>query len=108
MEAQVISVAMKCAAAVYDFHVAPEDSGFSFEHINYHFSSISGTTKSTAFTLVKQTEAVPDETVPDDSLFPLLVVAIKGTERTIDWIVNTNSQPRDPSALFVSFFSFNV
>jgi hypothetical protein len=95
---------MKCAAAVYDSSVLPEDSGFSFERVKYVFASTSGTTKATAFTLVKQTVTEPEETAPEASPFPLLVVAIKGTERTIDWIVNANSQPRDASALFVRLF----
>ncbi len=98
-EARVISVAMTCADAAYDHPITLEiqDPDLRFDRKDYIIPSIDGTTKGTAFTLVE--EAAPQ--TPPDSLFPILVVAVRGSKNTVDWVVNANSQTRDSSELFV-------
>lgn len=96
-EAEVISIAWKCAAGVYDTSSDIRSDGFEFKLQNYVPSSTGGATKATAFTLVG-TGASQKASNP---FLPVLVIAVRGTASSIDHIVNVNSQAKNASCLFV-------
>jgi hypothetical protein len=96
-EAEVISIAWKCAAAVYDPTSDIRSDGFEFKMRNYIPSSIGRATKATAFTLVDKASSQQTS----NPFLPVLVIAVRGTASNIDHIVNVNSQAKNASCLFV-------
>ena len=96
-EAEVISIAWKCALAVYNPTCAIRSETVDFKVQDYVVPSAGGSTKAVSFTLVNRTVS-PDETNP---FFPVLVVAVRGTASIMDGMVNANNQARDASKLFV-------
>ena len=123
--AELAIAAFKCAAAVYkadpkaadgiDSHPAltgstgihrkPETDGIKFGELEYVYPSLGGSSKAIGFWTAES--EVTDSTNPH---FPALVVAVRGTERFVDHIVNANSRPI-PAADFlvgISVFAFLI
>ena len=96
-EAQVISLAMKCAATVYDGQSSPDANELTLRQLQYIPHSRFSTVKAAALTSV-QDASFKESPNP---LLPALVIAIKGSKTVVDWMVNLNSQICDATELFV-------
>ncbi|PWY77080.1 hypothetical protein BO70DRAFT_397968 [Aspergillus heteromorphus CBS 117.55] len=91
--ARLISIAWKCADDSYNAisitsPLAFEDYTFTRDHITTP-SIDDGTVKAVAFTIVDRAG------LSGNGLFPLLVVAVRGTGNAIDHMVDVNSTPRN-------------
>ncbi|KFY27699.1 hypothetical protein V491_00774 [Pseudogymnoascus sp. VKM F-3775] len=95
-EAEIISIAWKCAAGAYDPTSNIQFDGLEFKLQNYIPPSIGGTTKATTFILVDKDAS---HQAPNPFL-PVLVIAVRGTASSVDHIVNINSQSKDASCLY--------
>ena len=69
-------------------HRKPETDGIEFSELEYIYPSLDGSSKAIGF-WTTESEVID----PTDSHFPALVVAVRGTERFVDHIVNANSRP---------------
>ncbi|KAL2127129.1 hypothetical protein VTI74DRAFT_11270 [Chaetomium olivicolor] len=97
--AQMVSVAWKCALAVY----SPDSELPGTEHCRFHpdhvgTSSAGGTVKAFATTIVET--ALPTNSTwagsqGENAYVPALVVAIRGSASMVDHMVNANARPRD-------------
>ena len=96
-DAQIISVAWKCAAAAYEEKFVPETGSLEFEVLKRTKPSAGGTVKAVLVTLVKQS---PSLSVENPHL-PVLVVAVRGSKSTVDFMVNANTESKDTKDLFV-------
>lgn len=114
--AELTVAAFKCAAAVYKadpkvadgidshpvltsptgMHRNPETDGIKFSELEYVYPSLGGSSKAIGF-WTTQFEVI-DSTDPH---FPALVVAVRGTERFVDHVVNANSRPIAAADLLV-------
>lgn len=107
-EAELISLAWRCTAAVYQPSAEAQNLAFKEQH--YIKPTADGTIKATTLTLIdhfdspgkpqvaeQQSQASHELELP----LPVLVVAVRGTASTVDAMVNANSRSRDASALFV-------
>ncbi len=99
----VLTAAIKCSIATYDLNTRPVDDKLAFETIHSIPASTSGVIKATTFTNVRV--ATPSQ-LPADGSLPALVVAVRGSMKMIDWIVNANHETRDAQELFVANSSF--
>ena len=95
----VLTAAIKCSIATYDLNTRPLDHKLAFETIHSIPASTSGVIKATNFTRVSV--ATPSLSPADGSL-PALVVAVRGSMKMIDWVVNANHEIRDAQELFVA------
>ena len=106
--AELAIAAFKCAAAVYKadpkaadgidshpvltgptgIHRKPETDGIRFSELEYVYPSFGGSSKAIGFWIAES--EVTNSTNPH---FPALVVAVRGTERFVDHVVNANSRP---------------
>ncbi|KAI5803697.1 Alpha/Beta hydrolase protein [Geopyxis carbonaria] len=96
-QAAVLQAAMACARAVYEPTSVPfpEVDGLAFSVTTWVAATVEGTTKETWVVEVQRT-GVDDEDAKE-RLFPLLVVAVRGSASGVDWMVNANGDPRDAS-----------
>lgn len=106
--AELTNAAFKCAAAVYKsdpkvadtvdlgpppptslmgMHRNPEAAGVRFTELDYIYPSFDGSSKAIGFWIAES-----EVTVSKNPNFPALVVAVRGTERFVDHIVNANSR----------------
>lgn len=113
--AELVTVAFKCAAAVYQadpkvtddapnltgLHRNPETAGIKFSELEYVFPSFGGSSKAIGFWIAES--EVTQSANPD---FPALVIAVRGTEKFIDHIVNANGRPIAAADFFVRLFIF--
>lgn len=112
--AELTNAAFKCAAAAYkadpnvadavdldilstsltgmprnpELHRKPETVGVKFTELEYIYPSFGGSSKAIGFWIAES-----KVTVPKNPNFPALVVAVRGTERFVDHVVNANSRP---------------
>lgn len=106
--AELAIAAFKCAAAVYKadpkaaddsdlrplltgrtgIYRKPETAGIKFSELDYVYPSLGGSSKAIGFWV-----AEPEVTIGTNPHFPALVVAVRGTERFVDHVVNANSRP---------------
>ncbi|KAK0510053.1 hypothetical protein JMJ35_007447 [Cladonia borealis] len=120
--AELTIAAFKCAAAVYKadpkvadgsdshpilsgltgIHRKPETDGIRFNELEYVYPSLDGSSKAIGF-WTTESEVID----PTDPHFAALVVAVRGTERIVDHIVNANSRPI-AAADFLSFHKHQV
>lgn len=117
LTAELATVAFKCAAAVYQadpkvandapnltgVHRNPETTGVKFTELEYVYPSFGGSSKAIGFWIAES--EVAGSTNPN---FPALVVAVRGTEKFIDHIVNANGLPIAATDFFVCFFHFTL
>lgn len=93
-EAEVISVAWECVMAID--HLGPEKENFTvLERVK---PSRDGSLKAAVIMTVKQDPSVAVE----NPYMPLLIVAVQGTKKVVDFIVNANDESKDTRDLFVS------
>lgn len=121
--AELTNAAFKCAAAAYkadpkvtdavdldplptsftgiprnpEMHRNPETVGVRFTELEYIYPSFGGSSKAIGFWIVES-----EATVSENPNFPALVVAVRGTERFVDHIVNANSRPTAAADFLVS------
>ena len=69
-------------------HRKPETAGIRFTELEYVYPSFGGSSKAVGFWIAES-----EVTVSTNPNFPALMVAMRGTERFVDHIVNTNSRP---------------
>ena len=112
--AELTNAAFKCAAAAYkadpkvadavdldplstsltgmprntDMHRNPETVGVKITELEYIYPSFGGSSKAIGFWIAES-----KVTVAGNPNFPALVVAVRGTERFVDHVVNANSRP---------------
>ena len=116
--AELAIAAFKCAAAVYKadpkvadgidshpvltcltgVHRKPETTGIRFSELEYVYPSPSGSSKAIGIWFAESEVAI--STNPN---FPALIVAVRGTERFVDHIVNANSRPIAAADFFVGY-----
>ena len=94
-EADLIVVAARCAKAVYNRTAEPYEKGYIFKHLGHVNPTLNGVVKATTFHTVGRDFSF----VASDPLLPALVISIRGTSRTVDWLVNLNSGLQDASTL---------
>jgi hypothetical protein len=61
---------------------------------------MSGLVKATTFTRVRITSPLDWASIGES--FPALVVAVRGSMKLVDWVVNGNHETRDARGMFVS------
>jgi hypothetical protein len=99
-EAEVISIAFACAAAVYDTETQPSLPGFSFDQKDFISPSLGGTAKATSLTVVSRASpSLASHTA--DSFLPMIVVAVRGTARLADCMTNLNDRSTNIESLLV-------
>ena len=86
-DVEVVGAAWDCAAAVYGRETLPPHSRFDVEEINYSPPSTTGVSRATTYRIVRAK-------YDGNPLFPMLVVAVRGTvmKSMKDNIVNANSR----------------
>ena len=119
--AELAIAAFKCAAAVYDadpkvadgidshpvqtgltgVHRKPKTAGVRFSELEYVYPSLGGSFKALGFWIAES-----EVTVSENPNFPALVVAVRGTERFVDHIINANSRPIAAADFFVGLLVF--
>ncbi|KAH0561982.1 hypothetical protein GP486_003311 [Trichoglossum hirsutum] len=108
VEAEVVSAAFSCAAAVYDPESEPSIAGFACRRDAYIAPTAGGTVKATAVSLVERTSPASGGGGgggggrPASPLLPMLVVAVRGTASRVDRMVMLNGRSKDMGALLVS------
>jgi len=95
----VLTAAIKCSVAAYDPTANPVADKLTFETVHSIPASKNGVIKATTFTRV--TAATASQSLSGES-FPALVVAIRGSFKMIDWVVNANYQSYDAHDLLAS------
>ncbi|PYH91085.1 hypothetical protein BO71DRAFT_332999 [Aspergillus ellipticus CBS 707.79] len=98
-QARLISVAWKCADDSYNatsitYPFTFEDYTLTRDHVTY--PSVDGTVKAVTFTIIDHA------TLSGNGIFPLMMVAIRGTASTVDHMVNVNGTPRNADIFIVS------
>ena len=121
--AELAIAALKCAAAVYKadpkaadgsdshsvltgrtgIHRKPDTVGIRFSELDYVYPSLGGSSKAIGFWV-----AEPEETVWTNPHFPALVVAVRGTEKFVDHVVNANSRPISAADFLVGLSGFSL
>ena len=121
--AELAIAAFKCAAAVYkadpkaagggdlhhgptghtEIHRKPEIVGIRFSELDYVYPSLGGSSKAIGFWV-----AEPEVTVWPNLYFPALVVAVRGTEKFVDHVVNANSRPIAAADFLVGLSVFTL
>ncbi|KAL2197038.1 Alpha/Beta hydrolase protein [Corynascus similis CBS 632.67] len=95
------STAIKCSVAAYDPSArVPSDDTLAFTAIHSIPASTSGVIKATTFTRV--TSAASCQQLPAEKSFSALVIAVRGSMKMIDWVVNANYEPCDAYDLLAS------
>jgi hypothetical protein len=94
----MISIAWKCAAAAYEEGCVPETENMTFEVLKYIKPSAGGSVKIASVTLVEQSSSLPAK----NPYLPVLVIAVRGSKSTVDFMVNANCEIEDTENLFVS------
>jgi hypothetical protein len=88
----------KCAAGTHEDGVVATTDGITVDVLKYVKPSIDGTVKAALVALLEQSPISPVE----NPRLPVLVVAIRGSKSTADFMVNANSKSEDTQSLFVS------
>jgi hypothetical protein len=96
-DAQLISLAWKCAAATHENGVVEAIDGVSVNTLKYVKPSMGGSVKAALVALAEQSSTPPSE----NQLLPVLVIAIRGSKSTVDFMVNANGESEDVQSLFV-------
>ena len=94
-EAELILLASRCAKAVYNSTTEPTEKGFSVKRLSHVSPTLNGVVKATSFHSVDRDCSF----FATDPLLPALVISIRGTSRTVDWLVNLNNGLQDASQL---------
>lgn len=124
--AELTNAAFKCAAAAYKadpiaadaldldplptgltgisgnpgMHRNPETTGVKFTELEYIYPSLGGSSKAIGFWIAES-----EVSVSQNSNFPALIVAVRGTEKFVDHIVNANSRPTAAAGFLVGLSS---
>jgi len=118
LTAELAIAAFKCAAAVYradpkvagdidsqplltnltGLHRNPKTAGIRFRELEYVYPSLGGSSKAIGF-WIAESEVAAVSTNPN---FPALVIAVCGTERLVDHMVNANGRPIAAADFLVS------
>ena len=121
--AELAVAAFECAAAVYKadpkaadgsdmhhvltgrtgMHRKPETVGIRFSELDYVYPSLGGSSKAIGFWVAES-----EVTVWTNPHFPALVVAVRGTEKFVDHVVNANSRPIAAAEFLVSLSVFTL
>jgi hypothetical protein len=96
-DAQLISLAWKCAAATHEDGTVEAIDGVSVNILKYVKPSMGGSVKAALVALVEQSPTPPSE----NQHLPVLVIAIRGSKSTVDFMVNANGESEDVQNLFV-------
>jgi hypothetical protein len=96
-DAQLISLAWKCAAATHEEGVVAPTDGISVEVLKYIKPSMGGSVKAALVALIEHSSVPPLE----NPQLPVLVIAIRGSKSTVDFMVNANGKSEDIESLLV-------
>ncbi|KAK4248897.1 hypothetical protein C7999DRAFT_13178, partial [Corynascus novoguineensis] len=103
----ILTAAIKCSVATYDPSAkVPSDDTLAFTAIHSIPASTSGVIKATTFTRV--TSAADCHQLPAEKSFSALVIAVRGSMKMIDWVVNANYGPCDAYDLLRAHDTFQV
>lgn len=90
-EAEIVSTAFACAAAVYQPETIPSIPGIILEKEARIGASLGGTVKATDIYLARAVSEGP----ASNPLLPMIVVAVRGTASRVDRMVNLNGESKD-------------